>query len=171
MRPHIAGVMAQFVHGRVQRHMIRVTKQAVTAQPLGSGTGGDVLSVAFGRLHAAPVLLQRQRDERRCVGFGGGVCVVIVLQKFFRVGEIFHQLLNELLLLACRRTAIRHELYPLTGGNVVQIPACILPAATLDIGALDDQPCHSAFSNSRSFCSMRRRPLVCLTAATLLARS
>ena len=25
--------------------MIRVTKQAVTAQPLGSGTGGDVLSV------------------------------------------------------------------------------------------------------------------------------
>ena len=79
VRPHIAGVMAQFVHGCVQRHRICVAEQAMTAQPLRSGASGNVLSVAFGRLHAAPVLLQRQRDERRCVGFGGGVCVVIVL--------------------------------------------------------------------------------------------
>ena len=58
VRPHVAGVVFQFVHGRVQRHMIRVTKQAVTAQPLGSGTGSDVLGVALDGLHTVPVLLR-----------------------------------------------------------------------------------------------------------------
>ena len=163
--------MAQFVHGCVQRHMIRITKQAVTPQPLHSGTGGDVFSVAVGGLHTVPVLLQRQCDKGRCVGFGGCVCIVIVLQQLFRVWEILHQLLDELLLLACRRTVIRHDLYPLTGGDVLQISAGVLSTAAFDVGALDDQPCHSSFSCSRSFCSIRRRPWVRLTAAMLLARS
>ena len=151
--------------------MIRVTKQAVAAQPFGSGTGGDVLGVALGGLHTAPVLLQRQRDEGRSVGLCGCIFVVVVLQQFFRVWEILHQLLDELFLLSRRRSVIRHDLHTLTGCNVVQVTAGVLAAAALDVGALDDQPCHSSFSNSRSFCSMRRRPLVRLTAAMLLARS
>ena len=171
MRPHIAGVMAQFVHGCVQRHRTCVAKQAMSAQPLRSGTGGNVLGVALGGLHAAPVLLQRQRNESRCVGFGGGSFVVVVLQQFFCVGEIFHQFLDDLLLLACRRTVIRHDLYPLTGGDVLQISAGVLSTAAFDVGALDDQPCHSSFSCSRSFCSIRRRPWVRLIVAMLLARS
>ena len=63
VRPYVTSVALQLVHGLVQRHMIRVIKQAVAAQPFRSGTGGDVLGVALGGLHTVPVLLQGQRDE------------------------------------------------------------------------------------------------------------
>ena len=37
VRPHVAGVVFQFVYGRVQRHMIRIAEQAVTAALLWDG--------------------------------------------------------------------------------------------------------------------------------------
>jgi len=55
VRPHIAGVVVQFIHGSAQIHVVIVTEETVLTQPLRSGTQCDVPSVAIYALHLVPV--------------------------------------------------------------------------------------------------------------------
>ena len=64
VRPHIAGVVIQFVCNSGEVNGIVITEQAVFPQPLRSRPQGDVLGVAFHALHPIPIRFQRQRDER-----------------------------------------------------------------------------------------------------------
>ena len=64
MRPHVAGVVIQFIHDSVQIHVVIVTEETVFTQPLRSRPQGDVLGVAFHALYPIPIRFQRQRDER-----------------------------------------------------------------------------------------------------------
>ena len=68
VRPHVAGVMIQFVCNSGEVNGIVITEQAVFPQPLRSRTQSDVLGVAFHRGDPVPIRFQRQRDEcgRRC---------------------------------------------------------------------------------------------------------
>ena len=68
MRPHVAGVVIQFVCNSGEVNGIVITEQAVFPQPLCSGPQGDVLGVTFHALYPIPIRFQRQRDEcgRRC---------------------------------------------------------------------------------------------------------
>ena len=63
VRPHVAGVVIQFIHDSAQIHIVIVTEQAVFPQPLHSGPQGDVFGVAFHALYPIPIRFQRQRDE------------------------------------------------------------------------------------------------------------
>ena len=63
MRPHVAGVVIQFVRDSGEVNGIIVTEETVFPQPFRPRTQGDVLGVAFHALHLVPVFLQRQRDE------------------------------------------------------------------------------------------------------------
>ena len=168
--PHISGVVLQFRHGLVQIHTALVTEQPVVTQTLRSGTGGDVPGIALRGLHLRPVLLQRQSNKGRGVGFRGMLYVVLILQQIFGVGKILYQLCDELLLLAGRRTVIRDDLHPLPRCDVLHVSARTLTDAALDIRALDDQSCHGSSSSSRSFCTSDTLPLVFFTLATLSAR-
>ena len=68
VRPHVAGVVIQFVRDSGEVNGIVITEQAVFPQPLRSGPQGDVLGVTFHALYPIPIRFQRQRDEcgRRC---------------------------------------------------------------------------------------------------------
>ena len=89
MRPHISGVVLQFFHGFLQRDCILITEQTVSADALRARTGGDILHVLFRLVDGIPVGLQRQRDERRGVDFGGLRQVALVLVERFAVWEVF----------------------------------------------------------------------------------
>ena len=89
MRPHISGVVLQFFHGFLQRDCILITEQTVSTDALRARTGGDILHVLFRLVDGIPVGLQRQRDERRGVDFGGLRQVVLVLVERFAVWEVF----------------------------------------------------------------------------------
>ena len=65
VRPHVAGVVIQFIHDSVQIHIVIVTEETVFPQPLRSGPQGDVLGVAIHRGEPVPIRFQRQRDECR----------------------------------------------------------------------------------------------------------
>ena len=69
VRPHVAGVVIQFIHDSAQIHVVIVTEQAVFTQPFRPRTQGDVLGVALHRGEPVPIRFQRQRDERgrRCL--------------------------------------------------------------------------------------------------------
>ena len=69
VRPHVAGVVIQFIHDSAQIHIVIVTEQAVFTQPLRSGPQGDVLGVAIHRGEPVPIRFQRQRDECRRICF------------------------------------------------------------------------------------------------------
>ena len=173
VRPDISGIVFQFRHGGIQIHMIRVTEQAVVTQTLRTRTCRDVLHVAIRLLHLLPVFLQRQRDERRGVGFRGLLHIVLILQQFFHIREVFRQLCDELFLLAGWRTVIRDDLHPFPRCNVAKVTVGVLLAA-LDIRTFDDQSCHPS-SPSRCSCarfaifSSCRWPLSFFTRATLSA--
>ena len=171
MRPHVAGVVIQFIRDSGEVNGIVITEQAVFPQPLRSRTQGDVLGVALHRGEPVPIRFQRQRDEcgRRC--FCRVRDVVLVLHQLFCVRKILHQFCDELRLLLGGRTVIRDDLHPLPRRDVLEISVGAFPTAALDVRTFDNQPCHASHSNSRSFCSMRSWPLVRLTAAMLLARS
>ena len=64
VRPHVAGVVIQFIHDSAQIHVVIVTEETVFPQPLRPGPQGDVLGVAFHALYPIPIRFQRQRDER-----------------------------------------------------------------------------------------------------------
>ena len=68
VRPHVAGVVIQFIHDSAQIHIVIVTEETVFPQPLRSRTQSDVLGVTFRALYPIPIRFQRQRDERgrRC---------------------------------------------------------------------------------------------------------
>ena len=68
VRPHVAGVVIQFVRDSGEVNGIIVTEETVFTQPLRSRPQGDVLGVAFHRGEPVPIRFQRQRDERgrRC---------------------------------------------------------------------------------------------------------
>ena len=69
VRPHVAGVVIQFIHDSAQIHVVIVTEETVLPQPLRSRPQGDVFGVAFHALHPIPVFLQRQCDERGRICF------------------------------------------------------------------------------------------------------
>ena len=64
MRPHVAGVVIQFVRDSGEVNGIIITKETVLPQPLRSRTQSDVLGVALHRGEPVPIRFQRQRDER-----------------------------------------------------------------------------------------------------------
>ena len=64
VRPHVAGVVIQFVRDGGEVNCIIVTEETVFPQPLRSGSQGDVLGVTFHALYPIPIRFQRQRDER-----------------------------------------------------------------------------------------------------------
>ena len=68
VRPHVAGVVIQFIRDSGEVNGIIVTEETVLPQPLRSGPQGDVLGVTFHALYPIPIRFQRQRDERgrRC---------------------------------------------------------------------------------------------------------
>ena len=68
VRPHVAGVVIQFIHDSAQIHVVIVTEETVLPQPFRSGPQGDVRGVTFRALYPIPIRFQRQRDERgrRC---------------------------------------------------------------------------------------------------------
>ena len=143
MRPHVAGVVIQFVRDSGEVNGIIVTEETVLPQPLRSRTQSDVLGVALHRRELVPIRFHCQRDKGRGVGFGGRGFVVVVLQQFFRVWEVFHQFCDHLLLLSCGRTVIRDDLHPLPRRDVLEVPASALPSAALDVRTFDDQPCRA----------------------------
>ena len=49
VRPHVAGVVIQFIHDSAQIHVVIVTEETVLPQPLRPGPQGDVLGVALHR--------------------------------------------------------------------------------------------------------------------------
>ena len=69
VRPHVAGVVIQFIHDSAQIHVVIVTEETVFPQPLRSGPQGDVLGVAIHRGEPVPIRFQRQRDECRRICF------------------------------------------------------------------------------------------------------
>ena len=68
VRPHVAGVVIQFVRDSGEVNGSVITKQTVFPQPFRPRPQGDVFGVAFHALHPIPIRFQRQRDERgrRC---------------------------------------------------------------------------------------------------------
>ena len=68
VRPHVAGVVIQFVRDSGEVNGIIVTEETVFPQPLRSRPQGDVLGVAIHRGELVPIRFQRQYDERgrRC---------------------------------------------------------------------------------------------------------
>ena len=64
VRPHVAGVVIQFVRDSGEVNGIIVTEETVFPQPLRSGPQGDVLGVTLHRREPVPIRFQRQRDER-----------------------------------------------------------------------------------------------------------
>ena len=155
VRPHVAGVVIQFIHDSVQIHVVIVTEETVFTETLRSRTQSDVLGVALHRGEPVPIRFQCQRDERRRTRLGRMRCVVLVFHQLFCVRKILHQFCDELRLLLGGRTVIRDDLHPLPRGDVLEIPSGTLPSAALDVRAFDDQPCHASLSSSRSFCSNR----------------
>ena len=143
VRPHVAGVVFQFIHDSAQIHVVIVTEQTVFTQPLRSRPQGDVLGVAFHALHPIPIRFQRQRDERGRGCFGWVRRVVLIFHQLFYIRKILHQLLDELLLLARGRTVIRDDLHPLPRRDVLEVPADTFSTAALDVRAFDDQPCRA----------------------------
>jgi len=69
VRPHVAGVVIQFIRDNGEVNGIIVTEETVFPQPLRPGPQGDVLGVAIHALHPIPIRFQRQCDERgrRCL--------------------------------------------------------------------------------------------------------
>ena len=143
VRPHVAGVVIQFVHDSGEVNGIIVTEETVFTQPLRSRTQSDVLGVALHALHLVPVFLQRQCDERGRGCFGWVRRVVLVLHQLFGVREILHQFCDEMRLLVGGRTVIRDDLHPLPRRDVLEIPTGALLAAALDVRAFDDQSCRA----------------------------
>ena len=148
MRPHISGVALQLRHGLLQRNGVVITEQAMSADALSAGAGGDVLHVLLRLVDGIPVGFQRQRDERRGVDFRGLRQVVLVLVERFAVREVFDQFGDELLLLSGGRTVIRDKLHPLPGRDVAKVSGG--SAGAFDIGTLEDQSCYSSSSQSGS---------------------
>ena len=142
MRPHVALVVLQLGHHRVEIDVVLVAEESVAAEALGAGAGGDVTSIAFHAADRRPVFLQRPRDELRGVVPGFAFGVVRELLQGLRVREVPRQFFDQLFLLSCGRAAVRQELYALTGTDVLEVAA---RAAAFDIGAFDDQ-----FSQSSS---------------------
>ena len=95
-----------------------------------------------------PVGFQRQRDERRGADLSGLRQVVLVLIERLAVRKVLDQFGDELLLLSCGRTVIWDKLHPLPGRDVAKVSGG--PAGAFDIGALEDQSCHSSSSQSCS---------------------
>ena len=89
VRPHVSGVVLQFLHGPVERDGIVITEQAVGTNALGTRPGGDVLHVLLRLVDGIPVGLESQRDERRGVDLSGLCLVVLVLIERFAVREVF----------------------------------------------------------------------------------
>ena len=148
VRPHISGVVLQFLHGFLQRDRFLITEQTVDTDALGAWPGGNVLHVLLRLVNGIPVGFEGQRDERRGVDLGGFCQVVLVLIERLTVREVFDQLGDELLLLSCGRTVIRNEFHPLPRCDVAQVPEGF--AGAFDIGTLQDQSCHSSSSQSCS---------------------
>ena len=63
VRPHVAGVMIQFVRDSGEVNGIIVTEETVFTEPLRSRPQGDVFGVAIHRGEPVPIRFQRQRDE------------------------------------------------------------------------------------------------------------
>ena len=148
--PNISGVLFQFRHGALQVHTIFVTEQAVAAQPLRTGTSGDVPGVALHGGELVPVGLQRQRDECGGIELGGLCSIVLILIEGFAVRKIFRKFVDELLLLACGRTVIQQQFHPFPRGDVAQVSAEGGVPATLVVGTFDDQSCRSSPSSQAS---------------------
>ena len=55
MRPHVAGVVIQFIRDSGEVNGIVITEQAVFPQPFRPRTQGDVLGVAFRALYPIPI--------------------------------------------------------------------------------------------------------------------
>ena len=64
VRPHVAGVVIQFVRDSGEVNGIVISEETVFPQPLRSRTQSDVLGVALHRGEPVPIRFQRQRDER-----------------------------------------------------------------------------------------------------------
>ena len=64
VRPHIAGVVIQFIRDSGEVNGIVITEQTVLTQPFRPRTQGDVLGVALHRGEPVPIRFQRQCDER-----------------------------------------------------------------------------------------------------------
>ena len=64
VRPHVAGVVIQFIRDSGEVNGIIVTEETVFPQPFRSRTQGDVLGVALHRREPVPIRFQRQCDER-----------------------------------------------------------------------------------------------------------
>ena len=64
VRPHVAGVVIQFIRDSGEVNGIIVTEETVFPQPFRPRTQRDVLGVTFHALYPIPIRFQRQRDER-----------------------------------------------------------------------------------------------------------
>ena len=133
VRPHISGVLLQFLHRFFQRHAVAVPEQTVGTQPLRPGPGGDILQILLRLPERVPVGFQRQSEEGGGRRLGGLGLVARILVEGFGVREVLHQLGDELLLLACGRTVIRKNFYPLPRCDVAQVSR--RAAGAFDIGA------------------------------------
>ena len=170
MRPHIFLAALQLRCYLFQIHVVLIAEQAVAAHTFNSGTGGDVLRVDIALLNIRPVVLQGPGDKHRGVDYCGTVTVAAVLRQLFRIGKIFRQAVDKLHLLLCGGAPVRNQLYPLPGGNVPCVTACVFTA--LDERAFQNQSGHSSSAPlaARTFCSKGSRPFVFLTLRTLSAR-
>ena len=62
VRPHISGVLLQFLHRFFQRHAVAVPEQTVGTEALRSGPGGDILQILLRLTERVPVGFQCQRE-------------------------------------------------------------------------------------------------------------
>ena len=142
--PHISGVVLQLVHRCFQRDCVIVTEQAVAAQPLRTGTSGDVPGVALHVGEFVPVGLQHYGDECGGIELGGLCSIVLILIEGFAVRKIFRKLVDELLLLACGRTVVWQQFHPFPRGDVAQVSAEGGVPATLVVAFFVMEPAGTA---------------------------
>ena len=71
VRPHVSGVLLQFLHRFFQRHAVAVAEQTVGTQPLRPGPGGDILQILLRLTERVPVGFQCQREEGEAAALVG----------------------------------------------------------------------------------------------------
>ena len=73
-------VFRDLCHHILERHILRVTEQAMVTALFYTGTGRYVLEVAIASFHGMDIGIQRHGDQFRGVAKGGRGAVVTVLE-------------------------------------------------------------------------------------------
>ena len=79
-RPDRAMVFRDLCHHILERHILRVTEQAMVTALFYTGTGSYVLEVAIASFHGMDIGIQCHGDQFRGVAKGGRGAVITVLE-------------------------------------------------------------------------------------------